>query len=332
MNDDRRRPCGGQPVQGGPHRERAGRAETGRVVVGRRRAIPRGGGRPAATTRRRRGRSAPARRRGRPRRGPRRSRSRTRSRRRARPRARRAGRRPAGARRAHDVGLPAGPVADELDLEGEVDPGLGPGPRRGRARPRRRTSAAVPFWSLTMKLACFSETTAPPIRRPLRPASSMRRPADSPSGLRKTLPADRQPERLVGLPPVTDLVEPGLDDVGVGRGEPEGGVDHDVTRGPGLVVGRSHGGVLEPAVPVAQPELVDGHDRLRPVRGEDARRLEDPGHLGVVGPGVGPHGAADRAGDGQAELEAGQAGALRLRGCPRHLDPGLGGVAIVDDP
>ena len=58
---------------------------------------------------------------------------------------------------------------------------------------RRRTSAAVPFWSLTMKLACFSETTAPPIRVPLSPAASISRPAESPSGLRKTLPADGRP-------------------------------------------------------------------------------------------------------------------------------------------
>ena len=60
---------------------------------------------------------------------------------------------------------PAGPVAEELDLEAPAStPWRSARPRRGRASPSRRTSAAVPFWSLTMKLACFSETTAPPIR------------------------------------------------------------------------------------------------------------------------------------------------------------------------
>ena len=58
---------------------------------------------------------------------------------------------------------------------------------------RRRTSAAWPFWSLTMKFACFSETTAPPMRSPFRPAASISRPAESPGGLRKTLPADGSP-------------------------------------------------------------------------------------------------------------------------------------------
>ncbi len=52
-----------------------------------------------------------------------------------------------------------------------------------------RTSVALPFLSLRIQLACRSEITAPPIRWPLRPAASMSRPAESPGGLRKTLPA-----------------------------------------------------------------------------------------------------------------------------------------------
>ena len=43
--------------------------------------------------------------------------------------------------------------------------------------------------SATKKLACFSETTAPPTRMPLQPAASMRRPAESPGGLVNTEPA-----------------------------------------------------------------------------------------------------------------------------------------------
>src|SRR5204863_9277134 len=63
-----------------------------------------------------------------------------------------------------------------------------------RTRPaRRRTPAARPCWSCTRKLACFSETTAPPTRSPFNPAASISRPAESPDGLRKTLPADGSP-------------------------------------------------------------------------------------------------------------------------------------------
>jgi hypothetical protein len=40
-----------------------------------------------------------------------------------------------------------------------------------------------------MKLACFSLIAAPPTRVPFRPQASMSRPAESPGGLRKTLPA-----------------------------------------------------------------------------------------------------------------------------------------------
>ncbi len=50
-------------------------------------------------------------------------------------------------------------------------------------------SAALASRSLTMKLACRSETTAPPMRSPLSPACSIKRAAKSPSGLRNTDPA-----------------------------------------------------------------------------------------------------------------------------------------------
>ena len=39
------------------------------------------------------------------------------------------------------------------------------------------------------KLACFSDTWAEPRRKPLSPAASISRPAESPSGLVKTEPA-----------------------------------------------------------------------------------------------------------------------------------------------
>ena len=42
---------------------------------------------------------------------------------------------------------------------------------------------------LTMKFACISDTLAPPIAWPFRPAASISRAAWSPGGLRNTLPA-----------------------------------------------------------------------------------------------------------------------------------------------
>ena len=91
--------------------------------------------------------------------------------------------------------------------------------------------------------------------------------------------------------------------------------------------GRSVLAVLEPAVAIGQAEVGRGHLALGAVRGEDADRLEHSGDVGLVGAGVGPHGAADRARDGQPELEAGQAGPLRLGRRTRHLDAGFGRVA-----
>ena len=52
-----------------------------------------------------------------------------------------------------------------------------------------RTSAAVALPVLMMKLACFGETNALPTRSPLRPAASISRPANSPSGFLKMDPA-----------------------------------------------------------------------------------------------------------------------------------------------
>ena len=57
-----------------------------------------------------------------------------------------------------------------------------------RARARARPPAAAPG-SATKKFACFSETTAPPMRSPLQPAASMSRPAASPGGFVNTDPA-----------------------------------------------------------------------------------------------------------------------------------------------
>ena len=70
----------------------------------------------------------------------------------------------------------------------------------------RWTSSAVAPASAWKKLACFSDTTAPPTRRPLSPSASMSRPAESPGGLREHR-ARVGPAGLVLAPPAHDLVD-----------------------------------------------------------------------------------------------------------------------------
>ena len=79
--------------------------------------------------------------------------------------------------------------ADEVQLGHELHAGRlvhAPPHELDRARTRRRRARPG---SATKKLACFSDTTAPPTRRPLQPAASMSRPAESPGGLVNTEPA-----------------------------------------------------------------------------------------------------------------------------------------------
>ena len=75
---------------------------------------------------------------------------------------------------------------------------LAPAPATSRIK--RSTSSADPPSSAWMKLACFSETRAVPTRKPLRPASSMRRPAESPSGFVNTEPAFCPPGWFAAAP------------------------------------------------------------------------------------------------------------------------------------
>ena len=140
-------------------------------------------------------------------------------------------------------------------------------------------------------------------------------------GIAEDAAGRRQPERLVGLSPAADVVEALLDDLGIGRRQAEGRVDDDVP--PRIAAG------LEPALAIAEPEVGRADDRLRPVGGEDARRLEDARDVGLVRAGVRPDGPTDRARDGQPELEPGQPVALGLGRGARHLDAGLGRVALA---
>ena len=182
---------------------------------------------------------------------------------------------------------------------------------------RRRTSAAVPRWSLTMKFACFSDTAAPPIRVPFSPAASIRRPAESPGGLRNTLPADGIPSGWWVRRHVR--ISSRLAAIAAGSAGVRWKVASITSSG-----GAPSGDVLEAAVAVGEPEVRDVERALRAVRGQHARRSDDAGDVPVVCPGVGPDRATDRARDRQAELEAGQAGLLGLGRGAGHLDARLG--------
>ena len=65
--------------------------------------------------------------------------------------------------------------------------------------------------------------------------------------------------------------------------------------------------VLEPAVAIGQAELRRRNDRLGALRVQHARATRTPAMSALVGAGVGPHGATDGTGDGEPELEPGQA-------------------------
>ena len=64
---------------------------------------------------------------------------------------------------------------------------------------RASMSAAVAPPVLMMKLACFGETSAPPMRAPFRPATSIRRAAWSPGGILEHRAAAREPDGLACL-------------------------------------------------------------------------------------------------------------------------------------
>ena len=122
----------------------------------------------------------------------------------------------------------AGPVAREDDLEAAD---------RCRARrrtvartrsPSRRTSAALPPWSLTMKLACFSLTVAPPIAPALQPQRVDDAAGRVTGGLRNDAAGRWHAQRLMRLAPAADLVEPRGDHRRIRRLEVEGGPGDDL--------------------------------------------------------------------------------------------------------
>ena len=82
-----------------------------------------------------------------------------------------------------------GVEADSRVSGSQVDAGVGRARAPATSPMSARTSSARPPSSAWMKLACLVDTAAVPCRRPLPPAASMRRPAESPGGLVNTEPA-----------------------------------------------------------------------------------------------------------------------------------------------
>ena len=192
-------------------------------------------------------------------------------------------------------------ASDEGFEADEVQLGLEPTPVASCTRRRTRsisayTSAACAPGSATKKLACFSETTAPPTRAPLQPAASMSRPAESPARVgehrSRVLPAG-----LMLAPPAHDLVDARRD-----RGR--------VVGAPGERRGQHHRRGADSAErAVAEPELRRrSRSRARAVGEVEHAGAEDHvGGLRAVAARVHAHRAADRAGDPDEELEPGDA-------------------------
>ncbi len=210
--------------------------------------------------------------------------------------------------------------------------------RRTSARTRsarRRTSAARTAAVVDDEVGMLGAHRRPALRRALEPdrfderarARAVGRIAEDGAGARDA-------ERLVGLAPVADLVEPLADRVRRGGLEGERRAEDDlagrIAGHCGLPIGARRGD-LEPALPVAEPELVGGESPFRAVLAEDDGRLDDAGDVRAVSPGVGPHRPAHRAGDGEAELEARQARLLGHRGRPGHRQAGVGDEPPVAD-
>ena len=112
------------------------------------------------------------------------------------------------ARRLHAHRLPARPIAGEDDLEDELDARFARHPLAHQLAQAAHVAAPSPAWSLTMKLACFSLTTAPPMRSALETQAVDDRAGRLALRIAKDAARRGQAERLVLLAPAPDLVEP----------------------------------------------------------------------------------------------------------------------------
>ncbi len=186
-----------------------------------------------------------------------------------------------------------------------------PGRAGGRARRSRHTSPAVAGPVLTMKLACFGLTMAPPTWVPLRPSSSMMRPAESASGLRKTLPADFWPMGWCAWR--QRRMSSSRSAMTAGSAATSSKVAATTTSG------RPASACFRRVSRYAMPSSSGPRRRFAAIGRDDLGLHEHAAHVRAVRPRVGPHRAAHRAGDGEPELEAGEAG---LAGQGGHLGHG----------
>ena len=165
--------------------------------------------------------------------------------------------------------------------------------RRATSAIRASTSSAGPPSSAWMKLACFVDTSAVPSRRPLQPAASIRRPAESPGGLVNTEPALWPPGWLARRHR-TISASCGL----AGAASRPGGGEARPRPRPGTrpidecAVAEVERGARAPSTILPGREV------------DDADPCEHRGHVRAVAAGVHPHRAADRAGHADGPLEA----------------------------
>ncbi len=185
---------------------------------------------------------------------------------------------------------------------------------------RASTSSARPPGSAWMKLACLVDTSAGPTRRPLAPATSMSRPAESPSGLVNTEPAFG-PAGLVVPPPAHDLGDLGRRRVGVARRQARTSARTTTCVGTRPTSGGSRGPGRRRAPHSSSP--VRRSRRRTSTRVAAMSEPWPPAFMRTA--------AADRAGHAHGPLEAGQAGGGRLAGQHRQGGGAAGAtVGAVD--
>ena len=173
-----------------------------------------------------------------------------------------------------------------------------------------------------MKLGCFAEISASPMRCPRSPTWSMSHQAGYSRVFLKMEPALR-PRGCAACRLAVQLHQPLRQLVRVRRLEQQVRREDDVSF---EELSR------EGALAVAQAELVDGQLVLEAVLADHPDALEHRRQAAVVGAGVVDDGAADGAGDAARPLEAGEALARQVAGQRGDAGAGLGaedGAAVL---
>ena len=159
-----------------------------------------------------------------------------------------------------------------------------------------------------MKLACFGEICAPPMRCPFRPAASTSRPGLVARGILEDTAETPDPIRLRSL-------ALGLDRIGSLANERRRIGMHTQTSTDHHVIAQV---VLESRVAVAEPALGDLQRHRLPSGVERGALDEHIDHLGPEGAGVAVHARAARPGHADAELESRDAARCAVERHTRH--------------